>query len=67
MSTTLTIKERAEREQAYLQMIDKGMSVAEMAEKLGISKQAVRKFLKLRGWQVKAKKADPPEQEDSHN
>ena len=53
MGTTLTIKERAEMEAQYRRMLDDGLTVRQIADKLGISTQAVRKFLKVRGWTVK--------------
>ena len=55
MGTTLTIHERAKLEQRYVDMIDAGMTVAEMAEKLEVTQQAVRKFMKLRKWSLKPK------------
>ena len=55
MGTTLTIQERAKLEERYMAMIDDGLTVAEMAEKLEVTQQAVRKFMKLRNWTLKPK------------
>ncbi len=53
MSTTMTIQQRAEREEKVKAMIGKRMTVAQIAGELGVTSQAVRKFLAIRGWHAK--------------
>lgn len=52
MGTTMTIEQRRRREAEVLAMIDDGLTVQQMASRLGVTPQAVRKFLNLRGWSV---------------
>ena len=56
MSKTLTLKQRADRETEVSDLIAQGKTVAQMAEALSISTQAVRKFLKVRGWTISSSK-----------
>ena len=49
---TLTLQERQEREAEVRRMLDEGLTVNEMARKLGVSQQSMSKFLKRRGWET---------------
>lgn len=49
---TLTLQERHEREAEVRRMLDEGLTVNEMARKLGVSQQSMSKFLKRRGWET---------------
>lgn len=48
----LTLKETREREVLIKDWLDQGLGVTEMASNLKIRPEAVRKFLKLRGWET---------------
>ena len=50
-------KERTEREDKVRAMIDKGMSLNEIARELNLSSQSVHKFITLRGWKTQAAQA----------
>lgn len=58
MATTFTSRQRREREDAVLAMLNRGKGVADIAEKFSITKQAVWQFLAIRGWLDRAKAND---------
>lgn len=49
----LTYHAQKERDEQVLKMIEDGLSVNAIAQKLEISPKAVRKFLRVRGWKTK--------------
>ena len=48
----LSYHEIKEREAVVKDMIDRGMSLSEMARELDITQQSVHKFLRVRGWKT---------------
>ncbi|MCP4466933.1 MAG: winged helix-turn-helix transcriptional regulator [Halieaceae bacterium] len=53
MGNTMTLKKRLDRENLVRARLVEGKSQREIAEELGVSVQAVNKFLRLRGWSSK--------------
>jgi hypothetical protein len=58
MATTFTSRQRREREDAVLDMLNRGKGVVDIAERFSITKQAVWQFLSVRGWLERAKAND---------
>jgi len=50
---TFTLKERADRERRIKGMVEAGLSQSDIAAELGITPQAVSKFMAIRGWKIK--------------
>jgi len=55
VGTTFTITQRAEREEEVRKMLKKGKTQREIASALGVTTQAISKFLKVRGWTTQIK------------
>ena len=49
----LTLKKTKEREEQILKWIDQGLTINDMAQRLEVRPEAVRKFLKVREWETK--------------
>lgn len=60
MTRIRTALDRMEREKRVQEMIEQGMSQNAMARELGVSTQAVQKFLKVRNWSTKTKRMVRP-------
>lgn len=59
----LTLKETQTREALILQWIKEGNTVNDMAQKLGVRPEAVRRFLKIREWETDGMRKYREEQE----
>ena len=49
----LTLKETRKREDQIKKWIDQGLTINDMAQRLEVRPEAVRKFLKVREWETK--------------
>lgn len=49
----LTLKETKKREADVQKWIDQGLTINDMAQRLEVRPEAVRKFLKVREWETK--------------
>ena len=52
----MTKEQTAEREKEVMAWIADGLGIREIANNLGVRQEAVRKFLKVRGWETKGMK-----------
>jgi len=52
MKGSFTVQERLDREAEVMAMLEAGKTRVEMAASLGISRQAMYKFLDIRGWKA---------------
>ena len=50
----LTLQETKEREDAVQAMIADGLTLREIANKLGVRVEAARRFMQLRGWETES-------------
>ena len=50
---TLTLKQRQEREKRVRELIEKGCTIAEIADDVGTTPQSVHEFMRRRGWRTK--------------
>lgn len=54
--STMTDRQKKQREVQVREMLDRGLTLSQMARELGITSQSVHKFLTVRGWQTEAMK-----------
>ena len=50
---TMTAQQKLEREKIVRELIDEGLSINEIAERVGVRQQSMQKFLKARGWKTR--------------